>query len=94
MAYITNFSKPILQVILYFISDTSIFQIKGLPEAFDIDPMLCSNYTSKYVVKTRPAMEAFKEGNAIFTFPNTSIKCAGAPQKIMYLTEHYFRKVC
>lgn len=66
--------------------------IKGLPEAFDIDPMLCSNYWNKQVVKTRPAMEAFKEGNAIFTFPNTPIKCAGAPQKIMYLTEHYLRK--
>lgn len=70
------------------------FQIKGLPEGFDIDPQLCSNYWYKTVQKTRPAMENFKEGNAIFTFPNTPIKCAGAPQKIMYLTEEYFRQVC
>lgn len=33
-------------------------------------------------------------GNAIFTFPNTPIKCAGAPQKIMYIADSYFRKVC
>lgn len=66
--------------------------IKGLPEGFDIDPQLCSNYWQKTVTHTRPALEAFKEGNAIFTFPNTPIKCAGAPQKIMYLAEEYFRK--
>ena len=35
----------------------------------------------------------FQNGNAIFTFPNTPIKCAGAPQKIMYLAEDYFRRV-
>jgi len=68
-------------------------QIKGLPEAFEIDPMICSNYSKQYVLKTRPAMEAFEEGNAIFSFPNTPVKCAGAPQKIMYLTEEYFRDV-
>lgn len=31
-------------------------------------------------------------GNAIFTFPNTPIKCAGAPQKVMYITDSYLRK--
>ena len=34
----------------------------------------------------------FKQGNAIFTHPNTPIKCGGAPMKIMYLAEDYFRK--
>ncbi len=29
----------------------------------------------------------FKQGNAIFTHPNTPIKCGGAPMKIMYLAE-------
>jgi sulfide:quinone oxidoreductase len=29
--------------------------------------------------------------NALFTHPNTPIKCGGAPKKIMYLTEHYLR---
>ncbi|KAF3854966.1 hypothetical protein F7725_023021 [Dissostichus mawsoni] len=32
------------------------------------------------------------KGNAVFTFPNTPVKCAGAPQKIMYLTDAYLRK--
>lgn len=28
----------------------------------------------------------------MFTLPNTPIKCAGAPQKIMYLAEEMFRE--
>ena len=43
--------------------------------------------------KTYPALQAFKGGNAIFTFPNTPVKCAGAPQKIMYLADEFWRKV-
>ena len=62
-------------------------------DALEHDPAVCSNYHPKYVQKTFPAMQAFKEGNAIFTYPNTPIKCGGAPQKILYLTEDYFRKV-
>ena len=31
-------------------------------------------------------------GTALFTFPNCPIKCAGAPQKIMYLAEENWRK--
>lgn len=67
--------------------------IKGLPEAFDVDPMLCSNYSPKTVTKTYPAILKFKEGNALFTCPNTPIKCPGAAQKIIYLTEEHFRKL-
>jgi sulfide:quinone oxidoreductase len=81
-------------------------RIKGLPEAFDT-PGVGSNYRSvffrssslirplpsvKYVEKTRTAIKEFKGGNAIFTFPNSPIKCAGAPQKIMYIAEEVFRK--
>lgn len=29
----------------------------------------------------------------MFSFPNTPVKCAGAPQKIMYLTDAFLRKV-
>ena len=36
--------------------------------------------------------EAFKGGNAIFTCPKFPIKCGGAPQKILYLSEETFRK--
>lgn len=68
-------------------------QIKGLPEGFAY-PKIGSNYSVKTVEKTWKALQDFKEGNAVFTFPNTPVKCAGAPQKIMYLSEAYFRKVC
>uniref|UniRef100_A0A480MDW3 Sulfide:quinone oxidoreductase, mitochondrial n=2 Tax=Sus scrofa TaxID=9823 RepID=A0A480MDW3_PIG len=66
-------------------------KIKGLPEGFD-HPKIGSNYSFRTVEKTWKALQDFKEGNAIFTFPNTPVKCAGAPQKIMYLSEAYFRK--
>jgi sulfide:quinone oxidoreductase len=36
-------------------------------------------------------LQRFKGGNAVFTQPTTPIKCGGAPQKIMYLAEEYFR---
>eukprot|EP00092_Neocalanus_flemingeri_P008890 GFUD01009565.1.p1 GENE.GFUD01009565.1~~GFUD01009565.1.p1 ORF type:complete len:446 (+),score=143.96 GFUD01009565.1:93-1430(+) len=65
-------------------------KIKGLPEAFDT-PGVGSNYSVKYVEKTQKAIQEFKGGNALFTFPNSPIKCAGAPQKIMYLAEETFR---
>ena len=68
-------------------------QVKGLPEALKHDPQVCSNYHRSHVLKTLPALEATEGGNAIFTFPNTPIKCAGAPQKIMYLGEEIFRRV-
>ena len=68
-------------------------EIKGLPEAFET-PGVCSNYHPDYVLKTYPALKDFKAGNAIFTFPNSPVKCAGAPQKAMYISEHHLRKVC
>lgn len=66
-------------------------KIKGLPEAFN-SKGVCSIYSPLYVEKTAKALEDFKEGNAIFTQPGNPIKCAGAPQKIMYLSEEYFTK--
>lgn len=66
-------------------------KIKGLPQAFDT-PGVGSNYSPLYVEKTSKAIQDFKGGNAIFTFPNSPVKCAGAPQKIMYIAEETFRK--
>ncbi|CAO2579049.1 Sulfide:quinone oxidoreductase, mitochondrial [Lemmus lemmus] len=66
-------------------------KIKGLPEGFAY-PKIGSNYSVKTVEKTWKALQDFKEGNAVFTFPNTPVKCAGAPQKIMYLSEAHLRK--
>ena len=53
---------------------------------------ICSNYTFDSVDSTWEFLEGFKGGNAVFTFPSTPIKCAGAPQKIMYLADDWMRK--
>lgn len=67
-------------------------KVEGLVDALKTKGV-CSNYSVDTVGKTLKAIENFKSGNALFTFPNTPIKCAGAPQKIMYLTDAHFRKV-
>jgi sulfide:quinone oxidoreductase len=61
----------------------------GLREALDKNEV-CSNYTDPE--HTWEVLRKFKGGNAVFTQPTTPIKCGGAPQKIMYLAEEYFRK--
>ncbi|KAK6184652.1 hypothetical protein SNE40_007083 [Patella caerulea] len=66
--------------------------VTGLLEALERDPAVVSNYWDKSLVKTFPALQKLQSGNAIFTFPNTPIKCAGAPQKIMYLADDFWRK--
>ncbi len=53
---------------------------------------IVSNYAYNTVDSTWEAIRKFQGGRALFTFPNTPIKCAGAPQKIMYLAEHAFRR--
>ena len=55
--------------------------------------MVCSIYSPKYVQKVLPAVQALTEGNAIFTYPDTPVKCAGAAQKICYLSEERIQKV-
>ncbi|XP_055547586.1 sulfide:quinone oxidoreductase, mitochondrial [Wyeomyia smithii] len=68
-------------------------KIPGLVEALSIPKgKVCSNYSPKYVNRTFEALQAFKAGDAIFTFPNSPVKCPGAPQKIMYIADHYLRK--
>ncbi|XP_061891973.1 sulfide:quinone oxidoreductase, mitochondrial-like isoform X2 [Entelurus aequoreus] len=66
-------------------------EIKGLPEGFD-HPKIGSNYSVETVEKTWAALQNFKEGNAVFSFPDTPVKCPGAPQKIMYLSDAFLRK--
>ncbi len=53
---------------------------------------LCSNYSYDTVESTWQNIRDLKSGTAMFTFPPPPIKCAGAPQKIMYLAEHHFRR--
>lgn len=68
-------------------------QIPGSIEALD-DPNsgVCSIYRKEYAYKTNTLREEFKGGKALFTLPKMPIKCGGAPQKIMYLSEDTWRK--
>jgi NADPH-dependent 2,4-dienoyl-CoA reductase/sulfur reductase-like enzyme len=68
-------------------------KIDGAKEALD-DPNspVGSIYRLDYAYKTSKLRENFKGGKAIFTLPTMPIKCGGAPQKIMYLSEETFRK--
>ncbi|WP_149277129.1 NAD(P)/FAD-dependent oxidoreductase [Pareuzebyella sediminis] len=63
--------------------------VPGLEDAID-KGVVCSNYTDPK--HTWEVLKNFKGGTALFTQPTTPIKCGGAPQKIMYLAESYFRK--
>lgn len=53
---------------------------------------ICSNYTYETVPYTWETLQNFKGGTAVFTQPSPPIKCGGAPQKITYLADDYFRK--
>lgn len=66
-------------------------KIKGLEGRLGKDG-ICSNYTYETVESTWEFLRGMRSGNAVFTFPNTPIKCAGAPQKIMYLADDHLRR--
>ncbi|KAB2858690.1 MAG: NAD(P)/FAD-dependent oxidoreductase, partial [Bauldia sp.] len=53
---------------------------------------ICSNYAYDQCERTWETISAFEGGTALFTMPAPPIKCAGAPQKIMYLADDAFRK--
>ena len=66
-------------------------KIEGLQETIGKNGV-CSNYLRQYAEYTWQCIRTFSGGNAIITQPVMPIKCAGAPQKIMYLAADYFRK--
>jgi sulfide:quinone oxidoreductase len=53
---------------------------------------LVSVYDYEGAEKTFHNIESFKGGKAFFIMPPPPIKCAGAPQKIMYIFEDLMRK--
>ena len=53
---------------------------------------IVSNYTYESTDSTWRYLKDLAGGNLIFTFPSTPIKCAGAPQKIMYLADDHLRR--
>ena len=53
---------------------------------------ITSNYRFELAPYTYECLQNTKSGKAIFTSPNTPVKCGGAPQKIMYLASDFWRK--
>ncbi len=54
---------------------------------------VCSNYSYSTVESTWKNIQALKSGDtAIFTHPDTPIKCGGAPIKITFLAADHLRK--
>ena len=66
-------------------------KIPGLKESLGRN-QVCSNYSYQHVDYTWETIRNFKEGTALFTHPAGAVKCGGAPQKIMYLAEDWFRR--
>ncbi|XP_008557989.3 sulfide:quinone oxidoreductase, mitochondrial isoform X2 [Microplitis demolitor] len=56
------------------------------------DSQVCSIYAPETVTEVFKKIERTFTGSAVFTFPNTPVKCPGAPQKIVYLAEDYWSK--
>ncbi|GJC84819.1 sulfide:quinone oxidoreductase, mitochondrial [Colletotrichum liriopes] len=68
--------------------------IKGLPEALaDPKSLVSSIYGYDTCDKVFGTFEKLQKGNAIFTQPAGAIKCAGAPQKVMWLALDYWKRV-
>ncbi|XP_014254860.1 sulfide:quinone oxidoreductase, mitochondrial isoform X1 [Cimex lectularius] len=73
--------------------DMNFNKIPGLVEGLEENnSQVCSNYSPKYVNKTFKSLQKIKKGQAVFSFPNTPVKCAGAPLKACLISEDYFRK--
>ena len=73
-------------------------KVKGLPEALEKeDSGVVSIYDYKYADKTWKTFERVRNSKEnpkfLFTMSPTPIKCAGAPQKIMYLMEDTMAKL-
>nr|WP_225937644.1 FAD/NAD(P)-binding oxidoreductase [Myxococcus sp. RHSTA-1-4] len=66
-------------------------KVAGLREALET-PYVSSNYGFNLAPKTWEMIRAFRGGTALFTNPGTPVKCAGAPQKIMYLAADHLRR--
>jgi sulfide:quinone oxidoreductase len=66
-------------------------KITGLKETLGKNNV-CSNYSAETAEYTWECIKNSESGTALFTQPPMPIKCAGAPQKIMYLAADRFRK--
>ncbi|EFX01420.1 pyridine nucleotide-disulfide oxidoreductase [Grosmannia clavigera kw1407] len=61
-------------------------QIKGLPEALaDPSSLVSTIYGYETCDKVFRTLDQLRSGNAIFTQPSGIVKCAGAPQKVLWM---------
>lgn len=68
-------------------------KIKGLPEALaDKDSLVSSIYGYDTVDKVFGTIQKMEKGKALFTQPAGVMKCAGAPQKIMWLALDHWKQ--
>lgn len=65
-------------------------QVDGLPGTLGKNGVT-SNYTFETAPYSWELIQSLKEGSALFTQPPMPIKCAGAPQKIMYMACDYWQ---
>lgn len=67
--------------------------IQGLPEALaNPDSLVSTIYGYETCDKVFKTVQKFRKGNAIFTQPTGIVKCAGAPQKAMWLALDYWKR--
>ena len=67
--------------------------VPGLLDALhDPSSPVGSIYKFEFAVKMNKLVNSFRGGKAVFCIPPQPIKCAGAPQKIMYLSKDVFDK--
>lgn len=67
-------------------------KIEGLQEALG-QHGVTSNYSYQHAAYTWQLVKGLRGGKAIFTQPAVPIKCAGAPQKALYLScDHWLRQ--
>ena len=67
--------------------------VKGLPEALaDPQSLVSSIYGYETCDKVFGTIQRLEKGVAIFTQPAGAIKCAGAPQKAMWLALDYWKQ--
>ncbi len=64
--------------------------IEGLSDALGSHGV-CSNYSKDFAPYTWETIRNFKGGTAIFTVPETPIKCGGAPLKAMFMADDVFK---
>jgi NADPH-dependent 2,4-dienoyl-CoA reductase/sulfur reductase-like enzyme len=93
--YVENNESPLTYDFLVMCSGVELRYdlIEGSLEALnDKECPVGSMYRLDFAHKMSDLRSNFKSGKAIFTLPTMPVKCGGAPQKIMYLSEDTWRK--